>query len=171
MITQITVINIVGTKRAAVLQNVLTIIIALVGLILTAGSIFSGDVSNVKEQMFVGETNGLIIENIIAVAITTPFFFFGFDVIPQAAEEIKVPLKKLGKLMMLSIILAVVFYIMVVISVGYVMNASDIALSMETTGLVSADAMAKAFSSEMMAKVLIIGGLCGIITSWNSKKL
>ena len=28
--------------------------------------------------------------------------------------------------------------------------------------------MAKAFNSDMMAKVLIVGGLCGIITSWNS---
>ena len=28
--------------------------------------------------------------------------------------------------------------------------------------------MAKAFSSETMAKVLIIGGICGIVTSWNS---
>ena len=35
-------------------------------------------------------------------------------------------------------------------------------------GLVTADAMAIAFNSDAMAKVLIIGGLCGIITSWNS---
>ena len=28
--------------------------------------------------------------------------------------------------------------------------------------------MAVAFGSSIMAKVLIIGGLCGIITSWNS---
>lgn len=164
----ITLINIVGTKKAAMLQNVLTVIIALVGIILTVASLFTGEISNVEGQMFIGETSGLKIENIIAVAITTPFFFFGFDVIPQAAEEINVPLKKLGKLMMLSIVMAVVFYVMVVVSVGYVMSATDIADSMATSGLVTADAMAKAFRSDMMAKVLIIGGLCGIITSWNS---
>ena len=70
--------------------------------------------------------------------------------------------------MMLSIVMAVVFYVMVVVSVGYIMSDSDIANSMNATGLVTADAMAKAFSSTMMAKVLIIGGLCGIVTSWNS---
>lgn len=40
--------------------------------------------------------------------------------------------------------------------------------SMKGAGLVTADAMALAFSSHTMAKVLILGGLCGIITSWNS---
>ena len=48
------------------------------------------------------------------------------------------------------------------------MSTADIAESISAGGLVTADAMAKAFSSETMAKVLIIGGICGIVTSWNS---
>ena len=43
---------------------------------------------------------------IMSVAVMTPFFFIGFDVIPQAAEEINVPLKKIGMIMILSIVLA-----------------------------------------------------------------
>ena len=70
--------------------------------------------------------------------------------------------------MLLSIILAVGFYGLIVSAVGFVMNPSDIASSVEQNGLVTADAMAKAFSSKTMAKVLIIGGICGIVTSWNS---
>ncbi|MBR0415004.1 MAG: APC family permease [Clostridia bacterium] len=161
-------LNIIGTKKAALLQKVLTIIIAVVGLVLVGASAVSGDIENVKGQMFLGDNGGDISMNILKVAIMTPFFFFGFDVIPQAAEEIKVSLKKVGKLMLLSIILAVAFYVLVVFAVGYILNADDIANSMNTTGLVTADAMAKAFNSSAMAKVLIIGGLCGIITSWNS---
>lgn len=161
-------LNIVGTKKAARFQKVLTCVIAGVGIILVAGSAFSGNIENIQEQMFVGENNGQIIENIIKVAIMTPFFFFGFDVIPQAAEEINVPLKKLGRMMIMSIVMAVSFYVMVVLSVGFVMNADQISESMSTTGLVTADAMSIAFGSSSMAKVLIIGGLCGIITSWNS---
>lgn len=161
-------LNIVGTKKAARFQKVLTCIIAGVGIILVAGSAFSGDIKNLQEQMFVGENSGQIVENIIKVAIMTPFFFFGFDVIPQAAEEINVPLKKLGKMMILSIVMAVSFYVMVVLSVGFVMNANQISSSMSTTGLVTADAMSIAFNSSNMARILIIGGLCGIITSWNS---
>ncbi len=164
----VVVLNIIGTKKAAIFQKVLTIIIAAVGILLVVASSISGDIENVQSQMFLGEKSGDILMNIFKVAIMTPFFFFGFDVIPQAAEEIRVPLKKIGKLMLLSIVLAVTFYVLVVFAVGYILNAGEIANSMNTTGLVTADAMAKAFSSSAMAKVLIIGGLCGIITSWNS---
>ena len=72
--------------------------------------------------------------SILKVAIMTPFFFFGFDVIPQAAEEIKVPLKKLGKLMLLSIILAVGFYVLVVFAV-----LGDAQLSYVRLGSLTAD--------------------------------
>lgn len=164
----ITVINIIGTKKAAILQTIFTFTIATVGIILLAGSVFNGTSENLKGQMFVGNSNMEIIPNILKVAIMTPFFFFGFDVIPQAAEEIKVPMKKIGRLMMLSIVLAVLFYLIVVISVGFVMNDVEIEKSISDSGLVVADAMKKAFNSTMMSKVLIIGGLCGIVTSWNS---
>ena len=75
--------------------------------------------------MFVGESTGTMFQNIIKVAVVTPFFFIGFDVIPQAAEEINVPLKKIGKMMILSVVLAVVFYSCVILAVGYVLNPSE----------------------------------------------
>lgn len=161
-------INVLGAKTAAILQTILTVIIGAVGILLVIASAFTGDASNLSGQMFVGDTSGEMMKAILKVAVTTPFFFIGFDVIPQAAEEINVPLKKIGGIMILSIILAVVFYAMVIIGVGYVMDSEAIANSMGDTGLVTADAMAIAFNSQMMSKVLIIGGMCGIITSWNS---
>lgn len=166
----ITVVNIVGTKKAAVLQNIFTLIIAGVGVLLLVGSLFNGDISNYEGQVIMGDSTGSIIENVVRIAIMTPFFFFGFDVIPQAAEEVNVPLKKLGRLMILSIVMAVGFYVMIVIGAGLVLSKAEVAKIMGDGGsaLVPADAMAKAFGSEMMAKVLIVGGLCGIITSWNA---
>lgn len=162
-------LNIIGMKKAARFQKILTCVIAAVGIALVAGAAYSGNVNNLQNQLLVGDTNGEIIQNIAKVAIMTPFFLFGFDVIPQAAEEINVPLKKLGKMMILSIIMAVSFYVLVVLAVGYVMNAEQIKTSMlSATGLVTADAMGIAFNTTNMAKVLIIGGLCGIVTSWNS---
>lgn len=164
----ITFINIKGAKTAAILQTVLTVIIGGVGILLVVASAVSGDMSNLQPQLFASEDTVTSLKAIMSVAVMTPFFFIGFDVIPQAAEEINVPLKKIGKIMILSIVLAVAFYALIIVGVGYVMNASDIAASMEGSGLVTADAMAKAFNSSMMSKVLIIGGMCGIITSWNS---
>ncbi|MDD3338559.1 MAG: bifunctional amino acid transporter/iron-containing alcohol dehydrogenase [Lachnospiraceae bacterium] len=164
----ITYINIRGAKTAATLQTVLTVIIGGVGILLIVASVFSGDVSNLEGQLFVGDSAGGILNSVFHVALMTPFFFIGFDVIPQAAEEINVPLKKIGKIMILSIVLAVSFYALIIIGVGYVMNSTDIANSMGGSGLVTADAMAKAFNSSIMSKVLIVGGMCGIVTSWNS---
>lgn len=161
-------VNYLGTKTAARFQNILTSIIAGVGLILVAGSAFNGDVENLTVQAFVGDSTESIIGNIFKVAIMTPFFLFGFDIIPQAAEEINVPLKRLGRLMVLSIALAVIFYAMVVVAIGLLMNPEMIQASMASTGMVTADAIAVAFSNAAMTKVLIIGGLCGIVTTWNS---
>jgi amino acid transporter len=164
----ILVINILGAKTAAALQTVLTVIIGGAGILLIVASVINGSVDNLTPQMFIGSTGGSMAKNVLGVAVITPFYLIGFDVIPQAAEEIDVPLKKIGKMLILSVILAVVFYSFVILAVGYILTPAEILSSQDGTGLVTADAMAKAFGSSVMAKVIIVGGMCGIITSWNS---
>lgn len=164
----ITYINIRGARTAAILQTVLTVIIGGVGILLIASSALNGDIANLEPQLFAGDSAGSILKSMFSVAVVTPFFFIGFDVIPQAAEEINVPLKKIGKIMILSILLAVAFYGLIIVGVGYVMSPEAILQSQNGSGLVTADAMAMAFHSSIMSKVLIVGGMCGIVTSWNS---
>ena len=163
----IIVLNILGIKAASIFQTILTIVIAAVGIVLVVASAINGSSENLEGQVIVGEGFGSV-KNILSVAVVAPFFLFGFDVIPQVAEEINVPLKKIAKVLLLSIICAVVFYGLVVFAVGYALNKEEIAAAMEGSGLVTAFAMEKVFNSAVMAKVLIIGGLCGVITSWNS---
>lgn len=161
-------INIRGVKAAAKLQTILTVIIGAAGILLIVASAITGSVSTLAPQAFVGEDTGMTIKAVLAVAVMTPFYFIGFDVIPQAAEEIKVPLKKIGSILILSVVCAVLFYALVIVAVGLVLTGPEILASENGTGLVTADAMAKAMNSATMAKVIIIGGMCGIITSWNS---
>ena len=163
----ITIINILGIKAASIFQTILTVTIAAVGMILVIASAINGTPENLAGQVLIGENMGLV-KNIISVAVVAPFFLFGFDVIPQVAEEINIPLKKIAKVLLLSIVCAVTFYGLVVFAVGYALNTNDIAESMQGTGLVTATAMERLFSSVTMSKVLIIGGLCGVVTSWNS---
>lgn len=125
----ITVINIKGAKTAAILQTVLTAIIAIAGILLVVGSAINGDMGNITGQMWesgAGNTLG----SVFKVACMTPFLFIGFDVIPQAAEEINVPYKKIGKIMLLSIFLAVAWYLMIIFAVCYIMPQSEIAKEM-----------------------------------------
>ncbi len=164
----ITVINIMGAQIAAKLQNILTMCIGAAGILLIVASVVTGDASNLENQLFEGSGMAGMMSTIVKVAAISPFFFIGFDVIPQAAEEINVPLKKIGKILILSIILGTGFYALVIFSVGYVLTGDQIAASSSGTGLVTADAMAAAFHSTIMAKVLILAGMCGILTSWNS---
>ena len=90
----IMMINIIGAKTAAILQTVLTCIIGGAGILLIIASVINGTVDNLDGQMFAGSSAGLNVKAIIGVAALSPFYFIGFDVIPQAAEEINVPAKK-----------------------------------------------------------------------------
>ena len=136
-------------------------------------SVVNGDIANVAGQLWshtdsTGATQS-VGNGVLKVACMTPFLFIGFDVIPQAAEEINVQYKKIGGIMLLSIGLAVVWYLMVVFAVSYIMPKETILDEINSqNGLVAAKAMEIAFHSPAMANVLIIGGFCGIITSWNS---
>ena len=164
----ITAINIRGVKTAAILQTILTAIIFAVGMAIIITSYIRGDVGNLADQMFIGDTSGERTKHVLRAACVTPFYFIGFDVVPQAAEEISGSLKKIGKILILSILFAVAFYALIILGVGRILNSSQIAESMAGSGLVTADAMRIAFNSKAIADVCIIGGICGIITSWNA---
>ncbi len=74
-------------------------------------------------------------------------------------------LKKIGKIIVLSVIMAIVWYAMIIYSTSRALNASEVAAS----NLVAADAMQKVFgNSPLASKVLILAGIGGILTSWNS---
>jgi len=164
----ITAINIVGVKTAANMQTALTAIIFTVGLAIIVTSVFRGDTANLGDQMFNGTTSGERFKHVVKAACVTPFYFIGFDVIPQAAEEISGSLKKIGRILIVSIMFAIAFYALIIIGVGCILNKEQIAQSMAGSGLVTADAMALAFNSKAIANVCIIGGICGIVTSWNA---
>ena len=123
------------------------------------GSAVNGSMANIDAPVVNGAAG------IITVAVMTPFMLMGFDVIPQAAGEMNIPYKKIGKLLVLSVVMAIFWYAMIIFGVSLSMTSGELAVS----GMASADAMQKAYmGSAIASKVLIMGGICGIITSWNS---
>lgn len=125
----IMVINIMGAKTAAILQTILTVIIGGAGILLIIASVLNGTVDNLDGQIFAGTTGVSNVKAVLGVAVLSPFYFIGFDVIPQASEEINVPPKKIGKMLILSVILAVIFYSFVILAVGMVLDSGAIAAS------------------------------------------
>lgn len=153
----ITWINYRGIKLSTAIMFILTLLIAISGILLITGS----SVAGVKENMHPLFNNGLT--GFLTVLIMTPFMFVGFDVIPQSAEEINLPQKRIGQLLILSVILAVIWYIGIIFGVSRILTPAE----MDASDLVTADAMAKVFGhSKMMGNILVLGGIGGILTSW-----
>src|SRR5690625_3468158 len=150
-------VNFRGIKLASFLTFLLTLLIIIAGVLLITGSSIAGNVANMQ-PLFEKGTVGILI-----VLIMTPFMFVGFDIIPQAAEEINLPRKRIGQLLIFSVILAIVWYIAIIFGVSRVLTPTEI----NNSNLVTADAMAKAFGgSKMMGNILVLGGVGGILTSW-----
>ncbi len=154
----ITAINILGIRTAARLQVLATTMILLAGLMLLGGGVANGEAANL-EPLFSDGARGLL-----GVLIMVPFMFVGFDVIPQSAEEIDIPFAEIGKLLMLSIGLAVAWYVAMIWSVSVGLG-EDARLASE---LPTADATVALLGGAWAGKLLVLAGIGGILTSWNA---
>jgi len=154
-----TIINYIGVKPAAFMQTILTFLVVAVGFVFISGSFVMGSLDNV-ETLFSDGTKGLL-----SVTVMTPFLFVGFDVIPQMAEEIKMPFGKIAKILIMSIVIATLWYILIIFGVSLALD--DASISSST--LPTADgAKAVFFNSGIASKIMVLAGIAGIISSWNS---
>lgn len=153
----ITALNYVGIRPAAVFQSLAVLFLLAVGALLLLGSAIGGSSDNLQ-PLFSGGAAG-----IVAVLVAVPFLFVGFDVIPQSAEEINLPFRQIGMLVVVSVIAAAAFYIVVMLTVGSSLPKEVLAAS----ELPAADGMAELWGSQVFGNILVAGGVAGILTSWN----
>lgn len=153
----ITLVNYIGIRPAAIFQTIAVLFLLAIGVALLLGAAVGGD-AGAMDPLFTGGVAG-----VIGVLVATPFLFVGFDVIPQSAEEIDLPFRKIGQLLIVSVVLAVTWYVLIMVTVGASMPAGRLA----DAELAAADGMAALWGSETMGTVLVLGGIAGILTSWN----
>ncbi|GAB2958703.1 APC family permease [Streptomyces pseudoechinosporeus] len=154
----ITAVNYIGIRPAAVFQSIAVLFLLCAGAALLVGALKGGSADNM-EPMVSGGMDG-----IFTVLVAVPFLFVGFDVIPQSAGEIKLPYRQVGRLLVISVLCATAWYVMIMLTVGSGLSASALAES----NLGAADAMTALWNSQAMGNVLVIGGIAGILTSWNA---
>jgi amino acid transporter len=152
----VTAINVRGVKLTALVQTLSTLFILLVGALLVTGSLINGDSTNM-EPLF---NNG--VAGVFGVLIVVPMMMIGFDVIPQSAEEIDLPPAMIGKVLLVAVVMALAWYALMIFGVGMTLDGAARADSSMPT----ADANAAAWGSPAMGKLLIVGGVAGILTSW-----
>lgn len=153
----IAAVNYVGIKPSSVFQAIAVLLLLAVGALLLVGVGVGGSAANFA-PLFSGGAAGLL-----TVLLMTPFLFVGFDIIPQSAEEIKVPYRQIGMLLVVSVLLATSWYVLVILGVSSGLGRSALAES----ELPTADAMGAMFGSPVFANILVLGGVAGILTSWN----
>ena len=150
------IVNYRGAKPAAVFQLSATIAMSVGGVLFFVGSVSAGSVENMVPT-YTG-TAGLV-----AVLLMVPAMFVGFDVIPQAAEEMNIPLQKIAKVLIISILLAAAWYIIMIVGIAMaappdVRNGASIPV---------AESFAYVVGAPIVGKLMIIAAMCGILTSWN----
>lgn len=151
------VVNYVGIRFAAGVQTVAAVSLLAVGLAFFVPGSVRGDTANLVPWI-----TGW--EGVLRVVIMTPFLYVGFDVIPQIAEEIDLPLSAVGRIIILSIVMALGWYVLVQWSVGLSLAPATLA----SRELPTADAMSAVYGTPWAGRVLVVGGLLGILTSWNA---
>jgi len=149
-------LNFFGARPTAIFQVMATSFLFLVGLIFIFGGIAFGSTEYISFTI----NNG---KGLIAVLLMVPSMFVGFDVIPQSAEEMNLPLRHIAKVFIVSIVMAACWYFMIIIGIS--ISAPP---EVRDAGIVpAADAMAYCYGSGVFGNLMILGGICGIMTSWN----
>lgn len=152
-------LNVVGIRPAAVAQTAATAVILAAGLLLLGGAAFGS-----RPEAGQAIDWGFSSDGLLRVLVMVPFLFVGFDVIPQAAEEIDVPPRRIGSLLMLSVALAVVWYVGIVVAVTVGLPASRL----QGAEVATAETATSLFGSPLFGQLIVLAGVAGILTSWNS---
>ncbi len=157
-----TVINVIGIRTAAIVQGIVTALIFISGIVLFSGALGFGSLELAQPPVAVPAAG------ILSVLIMVPALLVGFDVLPQSAEEIDLPPRRIGRLLVISLLMAVLWYGAVAFSVAVALTPEELAGG----GLITADAARKLWSGtaggSWAGVALTFGGIGGILTSWNA---
>jgi APA family basic amino acid/polyamine antiporter len=153
-----TTINVVGIKMAAVVQTAVTLVILLAGVVVVSGAAVGGSAANMQ-PLEIGGVNGML-----TVLVMVPFLLVGFDVIPQAAEEIDLPYREIGAVLVISVLMAVAWYVLIILGVSLSLDSK----ALGAASLATADAATAAWGRPLIGKIVVVSGIAGILTSWNA---
>ena len=155
----LSILNFRGVKQVAIFQACATIGLAIGGVCFLVSALVNGN----SEWMFPAITSSA---GISAVILAVPAMFVGFDVIPQAAEEMNFPLKKIPRVLIISICLAAFWYMFMILAIS-LSAPPDFRAESAINGIPVADSFSYAMGGPIFGKFMIVAAICGILSSWN----
>lgn len=151
------IINFRGIKVSSIFQAIVTGIMALGGVAFVIVSFVNRDISTNAVPMFTTKSG------VFSVILAAPVMFVGFDVIPQAAEEMNIPLKRIPKAIIAAICIAAAWYISMILS-AFISAPTDV---LREDGISIANTIVHSTGNPIMGKFIVFTAIMGIITSWN----
>ena len=152
-------INLIGIRISAVLQLFFSLILFLGMAIFIFGGWGSIHWENFT-PFFDGHVGGMLM--MVPIGMLA---FMGFDIVPQAAEEVKSPISKVVYMIPLSIIFVCFFYVGAFFTAAANMPPAQIAQSKAEVPLIE---VAKLFLGDTGAIIILIAGIMGLITTMNA---
>lgn len=147
-----------GMKFAAIFNTIAAIALVVGGVVFFVGGVTLGDIANAAPVMKDG------FSGITVVLLAAPAMFVGFDVIPQASEEMDYPIRQVGTLVLFAIGLGALWYILMIIGVAFAAPQSELV----GASIPLADAATFVFNNKIFGSLIIVAGIGGILTSWNA---
>ena len=152
-------INLLGIRISAILQLIFAVV-----LFLGMGIFIFGGLGNIHwgnfTPFFSGHVGGMLM--MVPIAMLA---FMGFDIVPQAAEEVKSPIKKVVYLIPLSIVFVCFFYFGAFFTAAGNVPPAQIAQSKAEVPLIE---VSEIFLGESGALIILIAGIMGLITTMNA---
>ncbi len=164
----ITWINYRGVVVAMRVQVVLTLLLVSCTALFVFSGIYHGQASHLK-PLLAGATTSDTWKGLLAVFVTAPFWFVGFDTIPQAAEErsSSQSVRRLGLYIFLAITGSIIFYVMVMLAATMAAPWQEMVKQDLPTAWAFQSASQAAFQSPILENLVLSAGVIGLLTSWN----
>ncbi len=156
--------NVLGVDKVAKFQSGMTNFLLACSAIFIITGFIKGSFANAQPWIGHSLKGFSTLGGIVAVLAITPFFFAGFDTIPQGAEESSegMDYNSLGKVLSLAVGAGVVFYALAILSVSMVMPWKEL-VNLEFP---AADAMMTI--APIVGRIVLLGALGGLLTTFNA---
>lgn len=161
-------LNFKGASEAAKLQSFLTKLL-LLGMVIAMGiSFFRGGPQNIHpiyDGISKGDKSSSIWIGVLQVLVITPFFYAGFDTIPQQAEEAAEGLdwNKFGKIISIALLVSGIFYVVCIYSFGTIVPWKEF-----VTYNIPALTILSVIGLKVFSKIMIFIAIMGPLGPMNS---
>jgi basic amino acid/polyamine antiporter, APA family len=161
----LTYLNYRGVRSATTFQDTLTYGKLAISVVFIMAGVFGGRMANLR-PLFRSTGSGTALRGILAVFVTSLWFYGGFNNVPQVMEERagETSFQSIGRVIVLSIGVAAAFYCAIILSTAMATPWQNLV----SKDLPAATAFREAFHSEALARAVLLAGLFGAFTGANS---